>query len=178
MADDSAPDARNRLLARGRNLEYVTLEWNLVGIVVLTIAAVSARSVALAGFGLDSFIEIGASTVVLWELADVAALRQRLAVRLIGGAFVVLALYLTAQSTSFNLVHQPLLYLVRGEPTDPVGAEAGEDVLVQVAEISLLRRRREATRQGEEFSRPRLERELCAAWIEPAAPLDVDLHLS
>jgi hypothetical protein len=33
------------------------------------VAAVAARSVALAGFGLDSLIEIGASMVVLWELS-------------------------------------------------------------------------------------------------------------
>jgi hypothetical protein len=31
----------------------------VVGIVVLAIAAISARSMALAGFGLDSLIEIG-----------------------------------------------------------------------------------------------------------------------
>ena len=36
---------------------------------MLAIAAVAARSVALAGFGLDSLIEIGASTVVIWELS-------------------------------------------------------------------------------------------------------------
>lgn len=36
---------------------------------MLSFAALAARSVALAGFGLDSVIEIGASTVVLWELA-------------------------------------------------------------------------------------------------------------
>jgi divalent metal cation (Fe/Co/Zn/Cd) transporter len=48
---------------------------------------------------LDSLIEIGASTVVLWELADVAGARQRRATRLIGAAFVVLALYLAVQST-------------------------------------------------------------------------------
>jgi hypothetical protein len=33
--------------------------------VVLTFTAIAARSVALAGFGLDSLIEIGASTVVI-----------------------------------------------------------------------------------------------------------------
>ena len=33
---------------------------------MLAFAAVTARSVALAGFGLDSLIEIGASTVVIW----------------------------------------------------------------------------------------------------------------
>jgi divalent metal cation (Fe/Co/Zn/Cd) transporter len=62
-------------------------------------AALSARSVALAGFGLDSLIEIGASTVVLWELAGTSEERQRRAMRMIGFAFVVLALYLTVQGT-------------------------------------------------------------------------------
>ncbi len=77
----------------------VTLGWNVVGIFVLALAAISARSVALAGFGLDSLIEIGASTVVLWELADVAEDRQRRAMRLIGSAFVALCVYLATQST-------------------------------------------------------------------------------
>jgi divalent metal cation (Fe/Co/Zn/Cd) transporter len=92
-------DDRQRLLDRGRHLEIATLSWNVVGIVVLAIAAAAARSVALAGFGLDSLIEIGASTVVLWELADVAHGRQRRALLLIGGAFVALAAYLAVQST-------------------------------------------------------------------------------
>ncbi len=86
------------LLRRGRILEGITLGWNVVGIVVLAIAAIAARSVALAGFGLDSLIEIGASTVVLWELAGTGEDRQRRALRLIGGAFLALAAYLTVQS--------------------------------------------------------------------------------
>jgi hypothetical protein len=56
------------LLRRGLRLEYVTLGWNAVGIGILAWTAVAARSVALAGFGLDSLIEIGASIVVVWEL--------------------------------------------------------------------------------------------------------------
>jgi len=88
-----------RLSWRGFALEYVTLGWNVVGIVVLAVAAVSARSVALAGFGLDSLIEIGASTVVLWELSATGEHRQRRALRLIGGAFGLLAVYLLVQST-------------------------------------------------------------------------------
>jgi divalent metal cation (Fe/Co/Zn/Cd) transporter len=86
-------------LRRGRQLEVVTLSWNVGGVIVLAIAAVGARSVALAGFGLDSVIEIGASTVVLWELAQVAQARQRKALRLIGSSFVALAIYLAVQST-------------------------------------------------------------------------------
>ncbi|MFC0541548.1 cation transporter [Kutzneria chonburiensis] len=92
-------DTRRRLLRRGFALEYATLAWNVVGIVVLAIAAIGARSVALAGFGLDSLIEIGASTVVIWELSGTGEARQRRALRLIGGAFALLAGYLAVQST-------------------------------------------------------------------------------
>src|SRR5579862_4519064 len=96
VADDPA---RARLLRRGFTLEYLTLGWNVAGIVVLGFAAVAARSVALAGFGLDSLIEIGASVVVVWELSGTGEERQRRALRLIGCAFAVLAVYLLAQST-------------------------------------------------------------------------------
>ncbi len=95
-ADDAV---RRALLRRGFALEYATLAWNVIGIVVLAIAAASARSVALAGFGLDSLIEIGASMVVIWELSGTGAERQRRGLRMIGYAFAALAVYLMAQST-------------------------------------------------------------------------------
>jgi divalent metal cation (Fe/Co/Zn/Cd) transporter len=88
-----------RLRRAGFVLEGITLGWNVVGIVVLALAAIAARSVALAGFGLDSFIEIGASTVVLWELSGTGEERQRKALRIIGGGFILLAIYLAVQST-------------------------------------------------------------------------------
>lgn len=91
--------ARAGLLRRGFALEYVTLGWNVAGIIVLAFAAVAARSVALAGFGLDSLIEIGASVVVVWELSGTGGERQRRALRLIGYAFAALAVYLLAQSS-------------------------------------------------------------------------------
>jgi len=85
----------------------------VVGVFVLAVAALEARSVALAGFGFDSLIEIGASTVVLWELADVAQERRQRAMRMIGFAFVGLAVYLAIQSTvvlalGFHPRHSPL----------------------------------------------------------------------
>jgi divalent metal cation (Fe/Co/Zn/Cd) transporter len=91
--------ARRSLLRQGVVLEYATLAWNVAGIVVLAVAAVSARSVALAGFGLDSLIEIGASTVVIWELSGAGEERQRRGLRLIGYGFAILAVYLLVQST-------------------------------------------------------------------------------
>ena len=44
---------RAALLRRGFLLEYATLGWNVVGIVLLAFAALAAGSVALAGFGLE-----------------------------------------------------------------------------------------------------------------------------
>jgi divalent metal cation (Fe/Co/Zn/Cd) transporter len=98
------------LLRRGRSLEYATLGWNVVGVVVLAVAAVRAGSVALAGFGLDSAVEICASIVVLWQLpaattpgatatrvGTAGAMRERRAMRLIGSGFVVLVIYVVAQ---------------------------------------------------------------------------------
>jgi Cation efflux family len=99
VGEVSGDRPRDQLLTRGRWLEAATLGWNVVGVLVLAYAAITARSVALAGFGLDSLIEIGASTVVLWELADVNVERRRKAMRLIGAAFVALAIFLGVQST-------------------------------------------------------------------------------
>ena len=96
IADD---EVRKGLLRRGFALEYATLAWNVIGIAVLAIAAVPARSVALGGFALDSLIEIGASTVVIWELSGTGEERQRRGLRLIGYAFAALAVYLLVQST-------------------------------------------------------------------------------
>jgi hypothetical protein len=105
--------SRDKYLRRGMNLERATLAWNLVGVAVLAVAAVTARSVALAGFGLDSLVEIGASAVVLWELSGTGEDRQRRALRLIGAAFIALSAYIAGQSvivlaTSFHPRHSPL----------------------------------------------------------------------
>ena len=109
----AASDGPSRLLRQGFALEWVTLGWNVVGIFVLSAAAIAARSVALVGFGLDSLIEIGASTVVLWDLSGTGRARQRRALRLIGGAFVALAAYLAVQSVvvlaaRFHPGHSPV----------------------------------------------------------------------
>ena len=94
-------------------LEVLTLSWNVVGVAILAYAALAARSVALAGFGLDSLVEIGASVVVLWELRDVLGARRARALRMIGAAFLMLALYLAVQSSvvlavGFRPHHSPL----------------------------------------------------------------------
>ena len=101
VGDRGAPDSRRRmaLLRRGLRLEYATLGWNVVGCVVLAVTAIAAGSVALAGFGIDSLIEILASLVVVWQLRGTdSSSRTCRALRIIAVAFGLLALYLVAQS--------------------------------------------------------------------------------
>ena len=77
---------------------------DVVGVVVILVAAYRARSVALAGFGLDSLIEIFASVIVIWELTGSgSAERQQRALRAIGTAFLLLALYAFVQA-AYTLV--------------------------------------------------------------------------
>jgi divalent metal cation (Fe/Co/Zn/Cd) transporter len=98
VAQNEASANNAAWLRRGFQLEWITLSWNIIGVIILAYLAITTSSVALAGFGLDSLIEIGASTVVLWELSGTGAVRRRRALRLIGVAFIALAVYLFAQS--------------------------------------------------------------------------------
>src|SRR6266403_1207568 len=94
----SVEPGKAALLRRGLRLEYTTLGWNVVGTVIVITAAIQARSVALAGFGLDSLIEIFASTIVVWQIRGVDLTRERPALRMIGGAFFLLAVYVLVQA--------------------------------------------------------------------------------
>src|SRR5881275_3607914 len=98
-ASNLVPTSHAALRHRGIALEVATLGWNIVAVPLLGLLAATASSVALAGFALDSLIEIGASTVVIWELSGTGEDRQRRGLRLIGYAFAALAVYLLVQST-------------------------------------------------------------------------------
>lgn len=95
--DESTRQRQRGLVRRGLWLEYATLGWNVVGCVIVIAAAFAARSVALSGFGLDSVIEIFASVVVVWQLTGASSEREQRALRLIGIAFFLLALYICGQ---------------------------------------------------------------------------------
>lgn len=67
--EGGAPRAdRAALLARGLRLEYLTVGWNVVEGVVALGAAFAAGSVALLGFGVDSFVETASGGVLIWRL--------------------------------------------------------------------------------------------------------------
>ncbi len=92
-------DAQHAALRTGRRLQYVTITWNLMEVFVTIGLGIAARSLALVAFGLDSLVEVFASLVVVWYIADhQRAGRARRALRLVAIAFAVLAAYLVVAS--------------------------------------------------------------------------------
>ncbi len=96
---------RNNLLQKGLGLEYITLWWNIIGCGICLAAAFAAHSVALAGFGIDSVIEIFASVVVVWQLKAINKDKEKLAEHLICLAFLLLAVYIFIQSVIVFITH-------------------------------------------------------------------------
>lgn len=95
---------RVAVVARGKRLEYLTIAWNSFEAVVALISGLIAGSVALVGFGIDSVIETTSALILLWRLrSDSQAERrersEQLARRLIGVCFLMLAAYITAESS-------------------------------------------------------------------------------
>lgn len=60
--------ARSKLVGHALRLEYLTVGWNLVEGVIAIAAALAAGSVALLGFGIDSFVESASGLVLMWRL--------------------------------------------------------------------------------------------------------------
>jgi divalent metal cation (Fe/Co/Zn/Cd) transporter len=125
----------------------------VVGVPILLVAAIRSGSAAAAGFGLDSAIEIVASLVVVWELTGAPKQREVIGLRLIGLAFLAVAVYVTALA-AVTLVgdHHPdvsrlgivwtaatcvvMFVLARGKAV--TGAVLGNPVLVAEGRVTLV----------------------------------------
>ena len=97
---------RAALLVRGLRLEYLTVGWNIVEGLIAVGAGLAAGSIALIGFGVDSFVESISGAVLIWRLRAEAAgadeervehVEQR-ASRLVGVSFLVLAAYVAFEA--------------------------------------------------------------------------------
>jgi divalent metal cation (Fe/Co/Zn/Cd) transporter len=91
-----------------RTLEFLTIGWNSLEAVLALVSGLVAGSVALMSFGFDSMIEVFSGAVLLWRLRSLSLcssltlkLREHTeqqALRLVVVSFVVLAIYITADS--------------------------------------------------------------------------------
>lgn len=87
-------------------LVAATMAYNILEGVIALWAGVQAESIALVGFGLDSYIECAAAAALFWRLsveargADPAAVEhsERLVHRFVGLTFILLALYVLLQA--------------------------------------------------------------------------------
>jgi divalent metal cation (Fe/Co/Zn/Cd) transporter len=100
--------ARPQLLRRALRLEYLTVGWNVIEGAIAVAAALAAGSVALLGFGIDSFVESASGCILIWRLlaerraADEESVEQveRRARKLVAGSLALLAAYIAWDSIS------------------------------------------------------------------------------
>ena len=105
---------RTHLTDRARWLSYFTVAYNVLEGMASVIAGALAGSVALVGFGLDSFVESLSGSVMIWRFqhrADLShheeeRLEQR-ALKLVGYAFFVLAAYIAFESVRTLVLAAP-----------------------------------------------------------------------
>ena len=92
---------RERLQRRARLLAWTGNAWHLIEFAIALAAGISAGSIALIGFGVDSLIEGLAGFVIIWLFtgarlhSDTAEQRAQ---RLIALSYVVLAAYIVVES--------------------------------------------------------------------------------
>ena len=94
---------RDALEKRGLRLEYATIAWNAVEMVIAIGLGIAAHSLALVAFGLDTMVELFASGVVVWHLRHPGRDSDRVtakALRLVAWAFFVLAAVVTIGAVS------------------------------------------------------------------------------
>jgi len=113
------PPQREALLRRGLRLESLTVGWNIIEGAVSVAAAVAAGSVALLGFGIDSFVETTSGVILIWRLRAERQARDPLAIERLdrrAHKLVGLSLYLLATYIAFA-AGKALITRERPEPT-------------------------------------------------------------
>ena len=127
----------DELRRRALRLEWATNGWNAMEVVVTISLGVQAGSLALIAFGLDSVVEIFASTVVIRNLrddrSDPGDERTHRSLRLIAAAFWLLAAFLVVMSVRG---------LIRGDRPDSSPLGVAYLAITAVAMFGLARLKR------------------------------------
>src|SRR5687768_11333784 len=107
----TAETQRVDLVRRGRLLEYFTITWNLLEGIISVGAGLLSGSIALVGFGADSFIESASGGALLWRLhLDAPERRERaeqVALKVVGISFLLLAAYVAFDAIKSLIRREP-----------------------------------------------------------------------
>jgi divalent metal cation (Fe/Co/Zn/Cd) transporter len=98
---------RLNLVRRGFHLAVFTVAWNLLEGIVAIVSGIFSGSVALVGFGVDSFVEVASGIVVGWRFSYEMSNRSKeqtekaelWATRMAGTLLLMLAAYLLIDSS-------------------------------------------------------------------------------
>jgi len=140
---------RQARVHRARLLAWFTIAWNSVEGVVGIASGVVAGSIALVGFGVDSYVEVLSGAVVLWRLAkerqgtELSEMAEHRALRIIAATFFTLAAGVAVESvrklatgehpsasaagialTVVSLIVMPLLARAKGKVGRQLGSHA------------------------------------------------------
>ena len=93
-------------------LEYFTVSWNVLEGVIAITAGILAGSIALVGFGLDSYIEVASGAVLIWRLRkhddeEEEEKAEKRAILVVGITFLALAIYVTYESAKKLILQEP-----------------------------------------------------------------------
>jgi divalent metal cation (Fe/Co/Zn/Cd) transporter len=129
MASIVSPAHRQAL-----RLSYFTVGYNVLEGVVSVVFALAAGSPALFGFGVDSFVESLSGLVMVWRFSGAGEHREQTAVRLVGFALTILAVYVAYESAT-------QLYFDEKPEVSPVGIGIALVSLVVMPILFFLKRR-------------------------------------
>lgn len=93
--------ARNKLKLgrRAKLLAGFSVTYNVIEGVIAITAGAAAGSIALVGFGLDSFVEVSSGLIILWQFSHkLPEQREQQALRLLAYSFFALAAYVGFES--------------------------------------------------------------------------------
>lgn len=95
-------------------LSYFTVGYNVLECLVSLLAGYLAGSIALVGFGLDSFVESLSGGVMIWRFThhsgltpEAEELRERRAIKIVGWTFLALGAYVLCESLE-KLIYQEI----------------------------------------------------------------------
>lgn len=142
-----------RLHKKALLYEYITIAWNVFeGIVCVTIGILSG-SVVLVAYGLESGVEVFASSLVVWDLKGRSKKREKLALKLIGGAYFIVSLYIFIDAaTSLLKGEHPdktvagiifiiitvIMMMILGFGKKKIGTKMGSETVLADAKFTLI----------------------------------------